>query len=316
MAKELFKTIQGKRIKKTPEEIAQEEREGMEFIQQRGRKEEQLMKEGLTGRQLREEAGKQISRETELGNVGLQARLKLEQQAAEANVTQALLQQEIAKQNAAKTQPQTAQTQPSQITQEQEIIQPQPLEQEIIENFKDYPGLSAKGISLNIQKSIKDIKERGAAGALGFQAKETFEDSLSAGANFYFNLRSLIAEGKPYEIAKLEGQFKDTNTIILKGIEDVKSGQRDYYEVYKGFSKMEGVIRNLERVNQNTGIYNLYYWTDKGATTALEIDREIEIMENLKLDLLTAKRTAELNRAKAAYGLPQELNTQQVAQEQ
>ena len=293
------KKINGVWVDVPIEEQKQSEREGQAYIQQR----EQIAgQQGISSRQ----AAQQISAQTEAANppgsvLAAQARQKLEQQAAEANVTQALLQQEIAKQNQAQNPQIPPQNQPqinplAKSTPAQQILQPQPSNQEIppIPEQKQAPFLSEAIFGMPPLEIAKS----------SIEGVSSVPKALSSAAQIYDLLKSSLTAAKSTDVKKAEAAFTDATFIMDKNIALVKSGQKSYSDAYRDFQLGRDSLQDLERTTKGLGRLNLRYWLDGGAEIEAQIIRERRIMENQEIELRLAGQTAQLNTARAGFGLP------------
>lgn len=283
MATGLFKTVKGKRIEKTPEEVAQEQREGQEFIQERERRVGSLTGVGLTERQARQAAQIQLSREAEAQDPALQARLRLEQQQARTKAEQDILFNET-----------------------ERLKSLEPVEEPTPEEFaKGRGGGGGGGVDLKPKIPLHS----------GQVSNLT---DLSRPASLIAQLADIVRTGisgkKTTRVQQAEQTFADASALISNDIELVKNGVKPYTEVKREFERARAAITSLESTTKGIGTVNLRYWLDNGRELEAQIAREKELLESLSLELEAARNEARTRQARINIGLQNETPTQTTEQ--
>ncbi len=307
----LFKTVKGKRVQKTPEEVAQEEREGQQFIQERERLAGQRMKEGASELQSRQKAQLDISKQATAdfeATPGEQARIKLERQAAEANVMQAALQQELAKLNAEEQTTQIPEVQ----TEEKKIM---PLEKSAVfgvsrEERGDLAPPLPQGITGITKQGEAPLQSGQASVTLGQFAgiapetlKKTENVLFETAAELYDTLHTAISRKEPLKRVKAKENFKAAVDVLERSIKQVEAGQKTVTQARREFIEADAAINRLERSSKLLGRINLDWFVDSGIGVQADIANEKSLIQQLRLELEIAEQKRKLNIAKTNLGL-------------
>jgi hypothetical protein len=187
----------------------------------------------------------------------------------------------MAKQNAQKQEIQQIQT---------SQIQPQSVSE------KRNPLVQNKfmGNNVSLPQPVEDIQQKVAEGT---------QVTLKTAAQIFDTIQSALFASKSTGVKKAEAAFTDASFIIDKDIALVKAGQKPYSEASRDFQLAEDSINSLESETKGLGKINLRYWLDNGAELQAQILREKRIMDNQRIELRNAYQTAQLNQAKANFGL-------------
>lgn len=122
------------------------------------------------------------------------------------------------------------------------------------------------------------------------------------GADFYVAIRNLLSTKKTVQVSKAEQSFSDAKSIIQTNIDLVALGKADPFKVNADLQRAKNAVSALETENQGVNTVNLRYLLDNGAELQAQIDLEKSDLENLQVQLDQARQQAIINKAAQNLG--------------
>lgn len=308
MAKEGLNRLKknGKWVDATEAEKTEAETEGQEFVRQREEIKKPLIEQGLTNKASEKIALRQITQ----SNPQVQVEDKLIQQAALANIQNALVNAEIErlKDIDSKKKQQEQVDNNTTLPPFNVTIGPDQKQEEksFLQNAIDTnPSIIAGRAVVGGVKQAIDANTNGNSGIVDF-AKPIFKPVFNI-LNDIKDIANPFNNGKTQDVRIAEQAFNDYDRVIVEKIKGVSKGEIDPYEVEKDFDNMELSINELEKnLRDPAKKFRNEVMTEQSRSIRSQINLEREHIIKLRRDLENAKQTYYRNQAAATYGLPTE----------
>jgi nucleoid DNA-binding protein len=160
--------------------------------------------------------------------------------------------------------------------------------QKVAETPMEFPKIAAlkeEGARTEAAARYEKIAQPGIAG--------TTEVLIETGAEILDTVNTAFSRKEPLKRQKAKEAFKASTDVIKRNIENVKLGA-SYIDARRDFEDALASIRRLERAAKGLGETNIDWLIDSGFGVQADIINELNIMEDLRLELIAAEQQQRL----------------------